>query len=97
MLWSAKVGSTNAEQEGNGGVGSSSMVALDTSGEPKQAVLLLPVNMTATAGECVQHVVGAWLQSILRKYAQHPRHQCISTAMPALLSCISKVASPACA
>lgn len=39
------------------------------SAEPGQAVLLVPVNMTAGAGECVQHVVGAWLQSILRKYA----------------------------
>ena len=73
VLWSAKVGSTKAEQEGSGGAGS--MVASDTSGEPKQAVLLLPVNMTATAGECVHHVVGAWLQSILRKYVQDPCHR----------------------
>lgn len=69
-LWSAKVGSTKAEAEGVGDAGSSSSrgVAPDSSGEPKQAVLLLPVSVTATAGECVQHVVGAWLQSILRKY-----------------------------
>lgn len=81
VLWSAKVGSTKAEQEGSGAAGSSSMVALDTSAEPKQAVLLLPVNMTASAGECVQHVVGAWLQSILRKYAQDPHHQRLSALL----------------
>lgn len=81
VLWSAKVGSTKAEQEGSGGAGSSSMAASNTLGEPKQAVLLLPVNMTATAGECVQHVVGAWLQSILRKYAQDRRHQRMSALL----------------
>lgn len=97
IRWSAKVGSTNAEQEGSGGAGSSSIVASHIPGEPKQAVLLLPVNMTATAGECMQHVVGAWLQSILRKYAQASMSSMhVSTAVPALLNCISILVWHAC-
>ena len=65
-LWSARVGSTKVEQEGSG-VAGSSRAPPDRGGAPQQAVLLLPVTETAPAGECVQHVVGAWLQSILRK------------------------------
>lgn len=71
FMWSAKVGRTKAEQEGSRGAGSSS-VPLDRRGEggdPQQAVLLVPISETAPAGECVQHLVGAWLQAILRKYA----------------------------
>jgi len=39
----------------------------DSQGEVKQAVLVVPVHTTAGAGECLQHLIGAWLQSILRK------------------------------
>ena len=67
-FWSAKVGNTRPDDEGTNSTGSS-RVAPDVSSGPAQAVLLVPVQMTAGAGECVQHVVGAWLQSILRKYA----------------------------
>lgn len=65
-LWSAKVGNTRAEDEGGAGAGSSKPVGASL-GEAWQAVLLVPVHMTAGAGECVQHLIGAWLQSILRK------------------------------
>lgn len=67
-LWSARVGSTRADQEGSGGAGSS-RAPPDRGGAPQQAVLLMRVSETAPPGECLQHVVGAWLQSILRKYA----------------------------
>lgn len=67
ILWSARVGSTRADQEGSGGAGSSRGPP-DRGAAPQQAVLLVPVTETAPAGECLQHVVGAWLQSILRKY-----------------------------
>ena len=65
-LWSAKVGNTRAEEEGGAGAGSSKPLSASL-GEARQAVLLVPVHMTAGAGECVQHLLGAWLQSILRK------------------------------
>ena len=65
-LWSAKVGNTRAEDEGGKNAGSSKTMSASQA-EPKQAVLLVPVHMTAGAGDCVQHLVGAWLQSILRK------------------------------
>ena len=67
VLWSAKVGNTSPEEDG-GKTQGSSRTGTDTSAGFKQAVLLVPVNMTASAGDCVQHVIGAWLQSILRKY-----------------------------
>jgi len=65
-LWSAKVGNTRVEEEGGKTAGSSRGTTVSQA-EPKQAVLLVPVQMTAGAGDCVQHLVGAWLQSILRK------------------------------
>ncbi|DBA95921.1 TPA: hypothetical protein ACH3X1_001448 [Trebouxia sp. C0004] len=66
-FWSAKVGSTRAEDEGGRSAGRGKSHA-DSQGEVKQAVLVVPVHMTAGAGECLQHLVGAWLQSILRKF-----------------------------
>ena len=66
ILWSAKVGNTKAEDQDNRNA-SSSQTSTIAEAEPKQAVLLIPVHTTAGAGECVQHLVGAWLQSILRK------------------------------
>jgi len=60
------VGSTRADEEGGRSAGRSTSHA-DPQGEVKQAVLVVPVHMTAGAGECLQHLIGAWLQSILRK------------------------------
>lgn len=70
-MWSAKVGNTRPDDEGTKMAGSSPVAPAASAG-PTQAVLLVPVQMTAGAGECVQHLVGAWLQSILRKYATPP-------------------------
>ena len=71
ILWSAKVGSTRPQEKAGKGSSSCRSVAAaplgEGEGEAKQAALLVPVHVTAGAGEWVQRLVGAWLQSILRK------------------------------
>lgn len=64
MFWSAKVGNTRAQEEGQAGGSSQAEPSL---GEPKQAVLLVPVHSSQPADQCLLQLVGAWLQSILRK------------------------------
>lgn len=65
MFWSAQVGNSQVQDEGQ--AGASSRPAAPSLGQLKQAVLLLPVNVALPADQCLLQLIGAWLQSILRK------------------------------